>query len=399
MVKGGGEIMFPRKIYPLLKEHISKKQITVITGMRRTGKTTLLKQLLAEIPSKNKIYIDLERMDNREIFFEKNYDSIINILGYRGIIPNEMAYVAIDEIQLVPNIPSVIKYLYDNYNIKFFVSGSSSYYIKNLFTESLAGRKKIFELFPLDFGEFLIFKGIHYSGDIFFNTVFNNSEYERLKVYYEEYIEYGGFPEVVLSPSLEDKKDILSDIISSYINIDIKTLADFRNMNNLYKLMKLLAGRVGCRLDYVKLSSMAGLSRTSIYNYLDLLEKTYLICRLPVFTNNPDREIVKAQKLYFYDNGILNTLAEISAGSKFENAIFTQLHQKGELSYYSLKTGREIDFILNKKFCLEVKESPVDTDKKALANLSEKTGIKDFRLIGRHKSPNFSDYIWGGEIR
>jgi predicted AAA+ superfamily ATPase len=416
--------MYPRKLYPWLKEHLSQKQMTVITGMRRTGKTTLLKQLLADIPSNNKIYIDLERIDNREIFSEKNYEAVIYALRQRGLDVKEKVYAGLDEIQLVKGLPSVLKYLYDNdnYEMKFILTGSSSYYLKDLFTESLAGRKKVFELYPLDFGEFLTFKEIPYLHEIqvtveaeaeaevgaragkalpFFKRAFSASEYERLKDYYEEFIAYGGFPEVVLTSVTQEKKDLLSDILSSYINIDVKTLADFRNQENLYKLMKMLAARSGSRLDYVKLSRLTGISRLTIYNYMEFLEKTYIIRRIPVLAKNPDREIVKAQKLYFYDNGILNLLADVSSGVKFENALFTQLHHwgKSSLSYYALKTGREIDFILDHRLALEAKESPTALDKEALSKLADGAGIKAFRLIGRYPVPHFNDYVWGGEIR
>lgn len=392
--------MYPRKLYSSLKEHFVNKQITVITGMRRTGKTTLVKQLLADLASENKIYIDLERIDNREVFSEKNYDSIIYILQQRGLNIKERAYIALDEIQLVHNIPSVLKYLYDNYDIKFIVTGSSSYYLKNLFTESLAGRKKVFELFPLDFGEFLDFKEQPYlSYENFLDKQFNSAEYERLKDYYEEYLEYGGFPEVVLALKRDEKRDLITDIISSYINIDIKTLTDFRNQENLYKLMKMLAARSCTRLDYSKLSRLTGISRITVQNYVEFLEKTYLIYRVPVLANNPDREIVKAKKIYFCDNGIMNILETVSNGVKFENGIFTQLHHKGKLSYYALKTGKEIDFILDKDTALETKESPIESDRVVLRELSGFLGAKTFRLIGRHSVPNFRDYIWGGEIR
>ena len=391
--------MYPRKLFPLLKEHLSHKQITVLTGMRRTGKTTLIKQLLAEIASPNKIYIDLERIDLREIFSEKNYDAVIYALQQRGLNTREKIYVALDEIQLVPNIPSVLKYLYDNYDIKLIVTGSSSYYIKNLFTESLAGRKKVFELYPLDFGEVLTFKEISYRDEGFLDKQFNMAEYERLKNYYEEYVQYGGFPEVVLSEKPQDKKDLLMDILSSYINIDVKTLADFRNQENLYKLMKMLAGRSGNRLDCAKLSRLAGLSRSTVGTYIDFLEKTYMISRIPVLAHRPDREIVKAQKLYFCDNGIMNLLTEVSSGSQFENAVFTQVRHKGVLCYYALKTGREIDFILDKKIALEAKESPIDSDRASLREIAVLAGMRQWRLIGRHSVASFRDYVWAGEIR
>ena len=122
-----------RLIYHELKEHLSKRQITVITGLRRTGKTTLVKKLLEDFNGENKSYFDLERIDNRELFSEKNYENIISVLTSRGLDFNKKILIAIDEVQLLPGVISVIKYLYDNYQIKFIVTGSSSYYIKNLF--------------------------------------------------------------------------------------------------------------------------------------------------------------------------------------------------------------------------------------------------------------------------
>lgn len=388
-----------RKIHSLLKDHLTKRQISVVTGMRRTGKTTLVKQILSEIDSENKIYLDLERIDNRELFSEKNYDSIVYVLKQRGLDFNKRVYIVLDEIQLVKNTPSVLKYLYDNYNIKFIITGSSSYYIKNLFTESLAGRKKVFELFPLDFGEFLTFKNIHYIEEDFLHTHFNPAEYERLKKYYEEFLEYGGFPEVVLTEKIEEKGDLLTDIVSSYVNIDIKTLADFRDQKHIYDLMKMLAARICTKIDYSKLSRLIGISRNTVQNYVDFFEKTYLIKKISVFTKNPDREIVKAQKVYFNDNGLVRIMAQVHSGAMFENAIFTQLRHKAHLQYYSLKTGREIDFVLEGKVGLEIKESPTETDVRDLSVLSKVAGIKKYFLVGRHNVPRFNKYIWGGDIK
>lgn len=391
--------MYPRKLYPFLKEHLRKKQITVITGMRRTGKTTLIKSLLSEIESTNKLYFDFERVDNRELFSEKNYDAIATALKHRGLSFDKKVYLALDEIQLVKNLPSVLKYLYDNYDIKFIVTGSSSYYIKNLFTESLSGRKKIFELYPLDFGEFLMFKKVSSGASALWAEKISQTEYERIKNYYEEYVEYGGFPEVVLSDGSEHKKDLLHDIISSYVNLDIKSLADFRNEENVYNLLKMLASRIGARLDYTKLSVLCGLSRVTVQSYIDFFEKTYVVSRVSVFTKNSDREIVKAKKLYFCDNGLLNILADINSGSKFENAVFNQLRHHGELRYYALKTGREIDFILNGKIAIEVKETPTEADKKDLSGLAKMIDMEKYLLVGRKIISKFADYYWGGDIR
>lgn len=392
-------MIFVREICEELKKHSTHKQITVITGMRRTGKTTLIKWLLEQAPSKNKLYIDLERIDNRELFDVKNYDAITASLTRRGLSFTEKVYLALDEIQLTPNIASAIKYLYDTYDIKFFITGSSSYYLKNLFSESLAGRKKIFELYPLSFGEFLQFKHISFQSLSFLDVSFLSDEYDRLAEYYEEYIQFGGFPEVVLASSSDDKRDLIADVVSSYVNIDIKTLADFRSQHDIYSLMKMLASRVGSRLDYSKLSRLSGIPRVALQNYIDLFEKTYLIARISVVSKNSDREIVKAKKLYFSDTGILNHLADVSSGAQFENTVFNQLRAKGEVAYYALKTGDEIDFILDRSTALEVKESPIDQDKRTLERLAKNIAIPQCKLVGRKAVPNFSNYIWGGCIR
>lgn len=387
-----------RIIYKELKEHLNKKYITVITGLRRTGKTTLLKKLLEDFDGNNKVYIDLERIDNRELFSEKNYENIITALSSRGLNFNKKTLIAIDEVQFLPSISSVIKYLYDNYQIKFLITGSSSYYIKNLFSESLAGRKKVFELHTLNFSEFLVFKEISFSAAKTIGKKFISSEYERLKNFYNEFISYGGFPEVVLSKNISDKRDLINDILSSYINIDIKNISEIRDKKNIHNLLKMLAVRAGTRLDYSKISSLTGISRPTVYNYIDLLENTFVITRVPVFAKNPDREIVKSPKIFINDNGLLNQLAEVSSGIQFENAVFNQLKFYGTLQYYSLKTGNEIDFILNGNTAIEVKETATIQDKTRLKNLARNLNISKNIIIARYPSPTFNDFVWGGDI-
>ena len=391
---------YTRTIYKPLLKHLDHRQITVLTGMRRTGKTTLVKQLMIDSMIRQKYYFDLERMDNRILFSEPNYETIIYALTQRGANFKEKVLIAIDEIQLVPNLPSILKYLYDNYDIKFIVTGSSAYYMKNMFSESLAGRKKLFEVFPLNFQEMLSFNGLTISPiPIKKAEVFIKSEYERLKSYYETYINYGGFPEVVLSGAIADKTDMLQDIISSYINFDIALLSDIRSPANLYKLIKLLAVRIGTRLDISKLTSLTGISRPTVENYINMLEQSYLIRTIPVLSNSPDREITKSRKIYFLDNGIASVSAEAGSGALFENAVFNQLLHHGDIAYYQLKTGKEIDFILNRKICFEAKETATEADLKNLKTISTNLNIPDNYVIGRHPMNIFDGYIWGGFLQ
>src|SRR3989338_3014771 len=391
-------MVYKRKIYQDLLSHTRSPLVTVLTGMRRTGKTTLVIQLLEDIPNRNSLYLDLQRPDNRELFHQKKYDGIYEAFVKRGLSKDQDMVVALDEIQLAPESPSVIKYLSDHKKIKFIVTGSSSYYLKNLFTESLAGRKKVFELFPLDFGEFLTFKGINHANTTWREKTFDKNEYNRLTSYYEEFIRFGGFPQVVLAESEETKKDILLDIMSSYINIDIRSLADFSDERNLFSLAKLLANRVGSRTEYNTISKLTGISRPTVTNYITFFEKTYLIHTVPVFTKNSSREIVKSRKLYFCDTGLANTLTDISSGSQFEYTLYNQLSKHGSIQYYALKSGNEIDFVLDGKIAIEAKETPTDSDLATLSRLSATAGIKDFRLVSRHPSPRFEDYFWGGSI-
>ncbi|MBE9599386.1 ATP-binding protein [Pedobacter sp. MC2016-24] len=391
---------YSRNIYAALSQHLNTKQITVLTGMRRTGKTTLVKQLMQDTVITQKYYFDLERMDNRTLFSEPNYETIIYALTQQGANFKEKVLIAIDEIQLVPNLPSVLKYLYDTYDIKFIVTGSSAYYMKNMFSESLAGRKKLFEVYPLSFNELLSFNGIIIAPlPLEKQGLFVKSEYERLKNYYETYINYGGFPEVVLATSIAEKSDMIQDIISSYINFDIALLSDIRNPANLYKLMRLLAVRIGTKLDVSKLTSLTGISRPTVENYLDLLEQSYLIRTIPVLSKSPDREITKARKIYFLDNGIASASAEAGSGALFENAVFNQLLHHGDIAYYQLKTGKEIDFILNGEICFEVKETATEADLRNLKAISGNLAIDKGYVIGRHPAKLFDGYIWGGFIQ
>lgn len=393
-------MLFQRKIFTGLKAHLDKKQVTVLTGMRRTGKTTLVRQLMETSSVKQKLFFDLERMDYRKLFEKENYETIVLELEQQGIDFSEKILIGLDEIQLIPNIPSVIKYLYDHYDIKFIVTGSSSYYIKNKFQESMAGRKKIFEIYPLDFGEFLTFNHIKYKPLQHIDELQSStSEYDRLKHYYETYIEYGGFPQVVLAKQIDDKKDLLQDIIGSYLKIDILQLADIRKTEEIEKLIRLLVSRIGSKLDISKLADATRLSRPTVENYLYLLESSYLVSTIPVYSMNADREIVKAKKVYFSDNGIAAVLAAVSGGAKFENAVFNQLKHFGEISYYQMKNGNEIDFILDKNNAFEVKEVAYENDYKKMMRLAANVNIREGKILVRNINQPFENMVWGGMIR
>ena len=133
-------------------------------------------------------------------------------------------------------------------------------------------------------------------------------------------------------------------------------------------------------------------------NIIYFFEKTYLIQTIGVHTSSIDREIVKTRKLYFCDTGLANVLSEINSGAQFENTAFNQLSRIGQVQYYSLKNGNEIDFILDEKLAIESKETPIEDDLRKLESISKIAKVNKFTLIGRHKSPKFKKYVWGGCI-
>jgi predicted AAA+ superfamily ATPase len=379
--------MKERVIYRALFDHCKKKQVTVINGMRRVGKSTAVKYLLKRLGSSNCLYFDCERIEIRVLFNSTNYEGIKSELELMGIDFSQPAIIALDEIQLVENLPSVIKYFY---------------YMKNRFSESLAGRKRIFEMYPLSFSEFLSFKELTPPGiEKYAWKPFDKAWHTRLSAAYAEYIRFGGFPEVVLEEGQADKVELLKDIINSYIEIDVKLLADYSVSEGLYKLIKVLAARTGNKVDFTKISSVTGINRQKIANYIQLLESTYLIYQAKPFTKNIDKEISQQTKLYFADTGILQVLAgdQLSSGQVFENAVAVQLSGQGTIQYYQKKTGQEIDFIFNGEMAIEVKETPSLQNLQTISQRAMAIGINKYCIVGRNQpGSDFVDFTWGGNI-
>lgn len=378
---------YQRKLFPALQAQITTSEIIVLTGMRRVGKTTLYRALFESISSNNKIFLDIENPLYQKLFEEIDYHNIWHNLTELGLTEGPQAYVFLDEIQAMPDIVKPIKYLHDHYKVKFFLTGSSSFYLKNLFPESLAGRKIIFELFPLDFAEFLIFKS---QPSDFYDSFFaqaknkNRISHEKRVKYYKEYLQYGGFPGVVVQKDPSQKKLILNDIFKSYFEKDIRGLANFRDLGKVRDLILLLTARVGSRLDITKLSSELGISRETVYSYLTFLEATYFISTISPYSPNKDREISGTNKLYLCDTGLLNQLGQISSGSILENAVFNNLKKYGKINYYQKRASeQEIDFIINQKVAIEVKTIATQGYLDNLATLSTSLHLKEYYVASQ----------------
>lgn len=376
--------IYPRRLTPFLLKEIKLPRIVVLTGMRQVGKTTLMRQIFNKIGTPNRIFLDLENPLNQKIFEEENFDNIISNLEYAGLPSIKKSFVFLDEVQLAPKIVKAVKYLYDHHKIKFFLTGSSSFYLKNLFPESLAGRKIVYELFPLDFEEFLVFKekGKKSVPEFFLKAKKKNKiSFEIYKKFFEEHLEFGGFPAVVLEKRRERKRQVLEDIFKSYFEKDIKTLADFRELAKIRDLILLLTNRVGSKIEITKISSELGISRETVYSYLNFLEKTYFIFLISPFSKGTDTEVRGARKVYFCDTGLLNYLTRVSEGTLFENIVFHNLKKYGSLNYYEKYKGPEVDFILGKKVAFEAKIKADTSDIKRLKRISENLKLQSSYAI------------------
>jgi len=356
------------------------KNALVITGMRQVGKTTLMRQLFNQFEGR-RLWFDLDNPLDQMVFENLDYNAVYrDLAGMSDLKDPERLLVCIDEIQNLPAITKIIKYLIDHYGVKFIVTGSSNYYLRNLFPESLSGRKFLYVLPVLTYREFLHFKGIlpeigpvekleEVLAPKSRALVVKNQEL------YEEYMEFGGFPEVALTPDSETKKQVLKNIFASFFEKDIKVFTELREVRELRDMILLLAARNGNILDVTRLASELSINRVKVYSYLEFLEGIFFLKLVPKYSGSIDRSVAGGKKVYFSDTGILNLVAKVTEGQLLETAVANQLANWGELSFYNKRNTAEIDFILNKEIAFEVKQKPVEQDYRKLERLAAEIGI------------------------
>lgn len=383
--------MKKRLIFNEIIQKIEHKNVLVITGMRQVGKTTLMRQIFDHIGDKPKLWFDLDNPLDQKMFEDIDYKIIYRRLEKMAKKGQGRLFVFIDEIQNFPEITKVIKYLLDHYGVKFIVTGSSNYYLKNLFPESLSGRKFLYVLSPLDFKEILYFKGLidtktallkNLEKALLEKDLYKYKDYELV---YDDYLMYGGFPEVVMTEDNKVKQEILKNIFASFFEKDLKLLSDYKDVRELRDLILLLAPRIGSLLDVSKLASELKIDRVKTYAYLEFLQGVFFIKLLPKYSKSIDRSVAGGRKLYFADNGILNIMSRLNDGQIFENAVVAQLAQYGELKFYNKKNREEIDIILGNT-AMEIKINPDKKDLSKLEKLSKKLSLDSALLLSKKYS-------------
>lgn len=331
-----GESQVLQRFYNQLSVYLKPNHVLIIFGPRQVGKTTLLKNFLAQTSLKYR----LDSGDNvriQNLLGSEDFDKILEYAqGYE--------LIAIDEAQQIPNIGKALKILVDHVpGLHLIATGSSSFDLSQSVGEPLTGRKVTKTLYPLAQIEL---KQHH-------------TNYE-LKERLEQFLIFGGYPEVVLAPTRKEKIGIITELVDSYLFKDILALEKIKKSETLLRLVKLLAFQIGQLVSFNELATQLHIDVKTVARYLDLLEKSFVIAKLAGLSRNPRNEITGKHKYYFLDLGVRNAVIahfnELSlrndVGQLWENFIFIERLKKntyeefyGQLYFWRTYQGQEVDFV------------------------------------------------------
>lgn len=377
-------MVIKRALFSDLKNHLSQKEISFITGPRQAGKTTLMLLLKKHLEKQGEktVFLNLDVEQDKQ-FFTSQAKLIKKI---KLEIGHNKGFVFIDEIQRKENAGLFLKGIYDlRLPYKFIVSGSGSVELKEKIHESLVGRKRVFELSTLSFEEFVNFQtGYQYENQL---LEFFQIEKEKTSEFLEEYLNFGGYPRVVLEEELSEKRKLIDEIYQSYLERDIVYLLKVKKTEAFISLTRLIASQIGQLVNFSELSSTLGLSLQTIKNYLWFLEKTFIVKRVNPYFRNIRKEISKSPMFYFDDLGLRNYALGMfgqiknpkDLGFLFQNFIFNIVTKKirfsgAKIGFWHTKDGAEVDFVID--FLKE--QIPVEVKYQALKKVEMTRSLKNF---------------------
>ncbi|MFA6917861.1 MAG: ATP-binding protein [Candidatus Gracilibacteria bacterium] len=324
-----------RTIFDQLYENIGKKPILVLYGARQVGKTTLIKSILAKFS--NTLYLQGDDPKDAMLLEHRSAKELSELVsGYELVV--------IDEAQRVKDIGITLKLIADNaQQVRVIATGSSSFELANKLNEPLTGRNRKFYLYPLSIKEVV-------------------NAYGKIAVSksLDSCLTFGMYPAIVNATSREEKAILIKELAGDYLFKDLFLFGDIRNSFAFEKLVKLLALRIGSEISYTELSKEVGISRDTVYNYVNLLEQAFVIFRLTPLYTNKTKEINKSHKIYFYDVGIRNALIgntdpidiRPDKGAIFENFFIAEKikeraasQRSSDIHFWRNRQGSEVDFV------------------------------------------------------
>jgi len=365
--------MIRRKLFEDLHAHLLKKEFSIITGARQTGKSTLLKQLQTYC-TQMKIPVVFLNLENKTILAELN-ENPLNLLKFIPV-PNTRTVALVDEVQYLDDPSNFLKLIYDEHSnhIKVVATGSSAFYIDNQFKDSLSGRKKIFQLNTCSFDEYLELSGksdLREEKDYLLNNGdFKSTLIDYLRVEWEMYMIYGGYPSIVTEPDKQEKISRLKDIRDSFVKRDILE-SGVNNETAFYNLFRILAGQTGGMVNVNELSSTLRIRNETVDNFLKIMQKCFHIALIKPYYRNLRKELVKMPKVFLLDTGLRNCLLNnfqplserTDKGELWENTVFRILADKigtDAIQYWRTSAGNEVDFVLSQTQSLKAIEVKYD---------------------------------------
>lgn len=331
-----------RQVEEEIKKNLFKGDIIIIYGARQVGKTTLVKKIIEEYQDLSPKYLNCDEGDIRKLFSEADTSTALKrIVG-------DSKLIVIDEAERVLNIGLKLKLLADNFPSQQIIStGSSSFDLSNEVKEPLTGRSREFWLYPLSSSEMFPFG--------------NSLEFSRNL---ETILIYGSYPKVFESVSNEEKKIQIEKIVSNYLYKDVLKFQSLKNAEIVRRLLEALALQVGNEVSYNELSRLLGVSKQTVENYVEILEKAFVIFKITPYNKNLRKEIGKLRKIYFCDLGVRNALIDSlkplslrnDTGALWENFIVTEFKKQNnfvgnikKLYFWRTYDGQEIDLVEEKE--------------------------------------------------
>ena len=383
--------MIERKIFPGLIAHLPKREISLIVGPRQSGKTTLMEMLREYLEKREArtLYLNLDIEWDRPHF--ESQSTLIKKLELE--LGNQRGFVFIDEIQRKENASLFLKGLFDmKLPYKFIVSGSGSLELKEKIHESLIGRKRLFELTTITFEEFINYRTAYkYKENL---PEFFEIEKDKTRQLLMEYMNFGGYPRLVLEQELSEKVHIIDEIYRSVLEKDIAYLLKVDKAEAFSSLISVLAGQVGNLINYSEISSTLSISYQTVKRYLWYAQKIFLLDMVSPYARNVRKEIIRSPVAYFWDLGLRNyslglfghLTSPSECGFVFENLVFLLLKANSKpwparLGFWRTKDKAEVDFILERG----KKVVPLEVKFKSLKN--EKIPRSLMSFIDRYEPP------------